>query len=377
MKIITISRRNFIKFITLFLISKDLYSSTPNKINDVRNFFDKSLKRYRFVFDSKDKIEYEVYKDKNIIKFIFKNSMFSSNLNQIRIDKNYVKNISITKIKNNIEVKFYLNQPLNLNYFSITPQDKKGHRFVVDLTTDKIIYTKKINNNKKIKKIIAIDAGHGGKDPGAVGKRGTKEKNVVYDISKRIFSELKKYKNVKPVLVRKGDYYIPLRKRTLIARENKADLFISIHADAARNRKASGSSVYVLSQKGATSEAAKWLANKENSVDLIGGLSLDDKDNQLAKILLDLSQSASIESSLSVAKTILRSLAKLNRLHSKRVEQAGFVVLKSPDIPSLLVETAFLSNSEEEKKLKSKRFREKVAKSIAKGIISSIEKKII
>ncbi|GIR93120.1 MAG: hypothetical protein CM15mP93_13070 [Thiotrichaceae bacterium] len=126
MKIITISRRNFIKFITLFLISKDLYSSTPNKINDVRNFFDKSLKRYRFVFDSKDKIKYEVYKDKNIIKFIFKNSMFSSNLNQIRIDKNYVKNISITKIKNNIEVKFYLNQPLNLNYFSITPQDKKG-----------------------------------------------------------------------------------------------------------------------------------------------------------------------------------------------------------------------------------------------------------
>ena len=377
MKIITISRRNFIKFITLFLISKDLYSSTPNKINDVRNFFDKSLKRYRFVFDSKDKIEYEVYKNKDIIKFIFKNSMFSSNLNQIRIDKNYVKNISITKIKNNIEVKFYLNQPLNLNYFSITPQDKKGHRFVVDLTTDKIIYTKKINNNKKIKKIIAIDAGHGGKDPGAVGKRGTKEKNVVYDISKRIFSELKKYKNVKPVLVRKGDYYIPLRKRTLIARENKADLFISIHADAARNRKASGSSVYVLSQKGATSEAAKWLANKENSVDLIGGLSLDDKDNQLAKILLDLSQSASIESSLSVAKTILSSLAKLNRLHSKRVEQAGFVVLKSPDIPSLLVETAFLSNSEEEKKLKSKRFREKVAKSIAKGIISSIEKRII
>jgi len=179
------------------------------------------------------------------------------------------------------------------------------------------------------------------------------------------------------VLVRKGDYYIPLRKRTLIARENKADLFISIHADAARNRKASGSSVYVLSQKGATSEAAKWLANKENSVDLIGGLSLDDKDNQLAKILLDLSQSASIESSLSVAKTILSSLAKLNRLHSKRVEQAGFVVLKSPDIPSLLVETAFLSNSEEEKKLKSKRFREKVAKSIAKGIISSIEKRII
>jgi hypothetical protein len=121
MKIITISRRNFIKLITLFLISKDLYSSTPNKINDVRNFFDKSLKRYRFVFDSKDKIEYEVYKDKDIIKFIFKNSMFSSNLNQIRIDKNYVKNISITKIKNNIEVKFYLNQPLNLNYFSITP----------------------------------------------------------------------------------------------------------------------------------------------------------------------------------------------------------------------------------------------------------------
>ena len=117
MKIITISRRNFIKFITLFLISKDLYSSTPNKINDVRNFFDKSLKRYRFVFDSKDKIKYEVYKDKNIIKFIFKNSMFSSNLNQIRIDKNYVKNISITKIKNNIEVKFYLNQPLNILRF--------------------------------------------------------------------------------------------------------------------------------------------------------------------------------------------------------------------------------------------------------------------
>ena len=234
-----------------------------------------------------------------------------------------------------------------------------NHRLVVDLyETDKKSVSpvktvktvpKKISSGKR-DIIVAIDAGHGGEDPGAVGYKRTKEKHVVLKIAKELARLLKETPGYKPVLIRTGDYYIGLRERTRKAREANADLFISIHADAFHNPKAYGSSVFVLSDRGATSEEARFLADKENEADLVGGVSLDDKDDHVAMTLLDLSMTATRGSSLSVGKSILQNMGHISRLHKKRVEEAAFVVLKAPDIPALLIETGFISNPGEAKK---------------------------
>ena len=218
--------------------------------------------------------------------------------------------------------------------------------------------------------IVAIDAGHGGKDPGARGKQGTKEKEVVLAIAKKLQALLKKQAGIKPVMVRSGDYFIPLRKRIVIARQAGADLFISIHADAIKKRHVQGASVYTLSNRGASSEAARWLAKHENAADLVGGVSLDDKGGMLASVLLDMSQSATKEASYKVADKVLKNFGRVGKLHSHRVQSAGFMVLKSPDIPSILVETAFISNPGEEKKLRSSHHQQKMAAAIYKGILS-------
>ena len=216
--------------------------------------------------------------------------------------------------------------------------------------------------------IVAIDPGHGGEDPGALGKRGTKEKVVVMQISKKLKKLIDAEPNMKAVLIRNGDYFVPLATRVKKARAAKADIFVSIHADAFRKRSVSGSGVYALSDRGASSAFAKFLANQENEADLIGGVSIDDKDPILAKTLLDLSQSATINDSLRLGKQVLLEIKKVNNLHKKYVEQAGFAVLKAPDIPSILIETAFISNPEEEKNLRSTAFQNKLAKSILSGI---------
>ena len=281
--------------------------------------------------------------------------------------------------------KFFLTLILILSSCSYNEIEvsKKNIRFdetnYLTFYTDKKIDAELRKEKIKLKKkyTIVIDPGHGGKDPGAVGRGGTLEKDIVLSISKKLYKLLNKEENIKPVLIRTKDYYIPLRQRIKKARKYKADLFISIHADAARNRKARGSSVYVLSQHGATSEAAKWLANKENSADLIGGVSIEDKDNVLAQVILDLSQSATIETSIKAASVLLSKIGKVSKLHLKNIEQAGFVVLKSPDIPSILVETAFLSNSKEEKKLRTKKFQNNIAKALRDGIIEIIKRGII
>jgi N-acetylmuramoyl-L-alanine amidase len=216
--------------------------------------------------------------------------------------------------------------------------------------------------------VIAIDAGHGGVDPGASGKRGTREKTVVLEIAKALAARINAEPGMKAVLTRDGDYFISLKERTLRARRAKADLFVSIHADAIANPDVSGSSVYVLSERGASSEAARWLAERENAADLKGGIKLDDKDAVLANVLLDLSQTASISASMVAAENILKSLDKIGEVRKPRVQQAGFVVLKSPDIPSMLVETAFISNKEDERKLSMPSHRAKLANAIFAGI---------
>jgi N-acetylmuramoyl-L-alanine amidase len=216
--------------------------------------------------------------------------------------------------------------------------------------------------------IIAIDAGHGGEDPGARGRGGTHEKDVTLAIARRLKTHIDQEPNMRAVLIRDGDYYIPLHMRVQKARRVNADLFVSVHADAFIKPHARGSSVFALSERGATSVAANWLAKRENEADLIGGVNLDVQDPYLKRTLLDLSQTATINDSLKLAKSVLTELGEINTLHKPHVEQAGFAVLKSPDIPSILVETAFISNPQEERRLRDPAYQNKMADAILSGI---------
>ena len=255
--------------------------------------------------------------------------------------------------------------------FQLEPNQYYGHRLVIDLHGGKAGATpaKPAGGLARPRDvIIAIDAGHGGEDPGAIGPGGTYEKDVVLQISKTLARAINRERGMRAVLIREGDYYMSLRKRILSARRHKADLFLSIHADAFPNRKVQGASVYTLSRRGASSEAARWLAERENAADLVGGVSLDDKDDVLASVLLDLSQTASLEASIDVADRVLKGLQRVGKVHKKSVQSAGFAVLKSPDIPSILIETAFISNPSEEKKLLSHKHRGKLAGAIVAGL---------
>lgn len=216
--------------------------------------------------------------------------------------------------------------------------------------------------------VIALDAGHGGEDPGALGRRGTREKDVTLSIARKLKEQIDSTSGMRAVLIRDGDYFIPLSGRVEKARRAHADLFVSIHADAFIKPHARGSSVFALSEGGATSASARWLAKKENEADLIGGVNLAVKDPYLARTLLDLSQTATINDSMKLAKHVLNELGGINTLHRGRVEQAGFAVLKSPDVPSILVETAFISNPTEERRLKDLAYQEKMAGAILSGI---------
>lgn len=224
--------------------------------------------------------------------------------------------------------------------------------------------------------VIAIDPGHGGEDPGAVGKTyRTKEKDVVLSISKILYQEINALPGFKAILTRSSDYFVPLNRRVLKARAAKADFFVSIHADAWVKTTAKGSSVFCLNNKGKVSSANSWLAKNQNNADLIGGANINTKDQRLAKILMDMSFTAQISESLSYGGKILRELSRINKLHKSRVEQANFAVLKAPDIPSVLVETAFISNPGEERLLRSKSFQRKVARAIGNGILSGFNRK--
>jgi N-acetylmuramoyl-L-alanine amidase len=215
---------------------------------------------------------------------------------------------------------------------------------------------------------VAIDAGHGGEDPGARGRSGTQEKDVTLAIARKLKERIDREPNMRAVLTRDGDYYIPLHVRVQKARRVNADLFVSIHADAFVKPHARGSSVFALSERGASSAAARWLARRENEADLIGGVNLDVKDLQLKQTLLDLSQTATINDSLKLGKAVLSELGEINTLHKSSVEQAGFAVLKAPDIPSILVETAFISNPQEEGKLRSDSYQTKLAEALVQGM---------
>jgi N-acetylmuramoyl-L-alanine amidase len=215
---------------------------------------------------------------------------------------------------------------------------------------------------------VAIDAGHGGEDPGAKGRNGTFEKDVTLAIARRLKAAVDELPNMRAVLVRDGDYFVPLHNRVVKARAVQADLFISIHADAFIKPHARGSSVFALSERGATSAAARWIAKRENDADLIGGVNIDVPDPFLKKVLIDLSQTATINDSLKLGRAVLSELGTVNSLHKSRVEQAGFAVLKAPDMPSILVETAFISNPQEEERLNDEAYQDKLARALANGV---------
>ncbi|MEM1243627.1 MAG: N-acetylmuramoyl-L-alanine amidase [Pseudomonadota bacterium] len=299
----------------------------------------------------------------------------------------FIKDIRTSHNHTRMRFVFDLNKKVIPKAFLLRPNSIHGYRLVLDLSSPheqalhahaaKHIKKLKIKPYKTVKKIrdekrdiiVVIDPGHGGKDPGATGPHGIHEKNVVLAISKDLQRKLNKVDGIHALLTRKGDYYISLRERLRIARKDKGDFFVAIHADAFYNRRARGASIFALSQRGATSEAARWLAEKENYSEL-GGIDLADKSYTLRSVLIDLSQTATIQQSLQVGGFVLRSLARVTALHHDGVEQARFVVLKSPDIPSLLIETGFLTNAQEEKRLSSPWYRERVAKAIARGIVS-------
>lgn len=257
-----------------------------------------------------------------------------------------------------------------------TTADKPAEKAVekpADKPVDKPV-EKPVKQAKPGQKIItiAVDAGHGGEDPGARGAKGSHEKNITLAIARKLKQQIDAEENMQAILIRDGDYFVPLGDRVKKARAAKADLFISIHADSFINSTAKGSSVFALSERGATSAGARYLAKKENAVDLIGGVAIDTRDMDLARTLLDLSQTATIHDSIRMGKAVLGRISKINTLHSKYVEQAAFAVLKSPDIPSILVETAFISNPEEEARLNDDGYQDKLVNAILSGVKSYI-----
>lgn len=263
--------------------------------------------------------------------------------------------------------------------FELPKHGDKPDRLVIDLydakqetvkTVDSVAAVQEVSTSRR-DIIIAIDAGHGGEDPGAIGPKKLREKDVVLAIAKQMAKDINATRGYTAKLIRDGDYYIPLKERRNKARDMRADLFISIHADAFHNPRAQGASVFALSRTGATSETARFLASKENDADLIGGVggvSLNDKDDVLAGVLVDLSMTATLTSSLEVGEQVLNKMGRISKLHKTRVEQAGFAVLKSPDVPSILVETGFISNPHEAGKLATQSYRKHMAKAIFDGV---------
>lgn len=276
--------------------------------------------------------------------------------------------------------------------FTLKPMGEYGHRLVIDLyaaqpsdPSQSLAKGKPVPEQQADKAaanplkyarlmMVAIDAGHGGEDPGAKGANGSYEKHITLSVARRLKEKIDAEPGMRAYLTRDGDYFIPLHDRVNKARAVKADLFVSIHADAFIKPEARGSSVFALSENGATSAAARWLAKKENEADLIGGINIDVKDKFLKRTLIDLSQTATINDSLKLARHVLNEIGDINTLHKEHVEQAGFAVLKAPDIPSILVETAFISNPEEEKKLTDEAYQDKLAGAILSGIKAYFDK---
>ncbi len=341
--------------------------------------------KLRLVFDLSGPVQYKTFSltspDRLIIDL--SGAGLSGDFSQLAL-----KNSGITSIRSghfgqsDTRIVLDLVEPMQLNSFVLPPQEGQGHRLVLDLTNATraprqiaaepaplVAPVDKAHPKRDI--IVVVDPGHGGKDPGAIGSKGQREKDVVLSIAQLLAKRLKREKGFDVKLVRNDDFFVPLRKRVDIARQHKADMFISVHADAAPRLTASGASVYALSEGGANSATARFMAQRENGADLLGAttlLNLKDKDPMLAGVILDMSMNATIASSLQLGSSVLGSLQNITSLHQKRVEQAGFAVLKSPDVPSILVETGFISNPRDAQRLVTARHQQAVADGLFEGL---------
>ena len=303
---------------------------------------------------------------------------------QLTADDPYISAIRIGKYRPGVmRLVLDLKSAIKPSVFQLQPLEQYGHRLVVDIypaqaaqasnsTQPAMVEPAKVSRQAvpQYARLItvAIDAGHGGEDPGAIGANGSHEKVITLALAKKLKQKIDAQENMRAVLIRDGDYFVPLGQRVIKARGAKADLFLSIHADAFIKPQARGSSVFALSENGATSVAARWLAKKENDADLVGGINVDVKDPFLKRTLIDLSQTATINDSLRLGHAVLKEIGGVNTLHKSHVEQAEFAVLKAPDIPSILIETAFISNPEEEKRLNDPNYQDKLVDAIISGI---------
>ncbi len=301
----------------------------------------------------------------------------NASLSDLSLDDTPLRGVrSAVRDNRDLRVVFDLKQGVRPRSFLLPAEGGQGDRLVIDLH-DNEVRERRVEpasepaGNRSRDVIIAIDAGHGGSDPGAIGPGGLREKDVVLDIGERLVELINSKPGFSAKLIRTGDYYVPLSRRRDLARQMQADLMVSVHADAFTHPSARGASVFALSRRGATSETARFLAQRENEADRIhgvGGISLDDKDEMLAGVLVDLSMTSTLNDSLRVGDSVLKSMDSVARLHKPRVEQANFAVLRSPDVPSILVETGFISNPEEARKLSTSAYRRQMAESIARGV---------
>ncbi|MBA1146995.1 N-acetylmuramoyl-L-alanine amidase [Ectothiorhodospiraceae bacterium WFHF3C12] len=340
-------------------------------IKDIRTWA--GPERTRVVFDLTEPTDHSLFTLSNPQRVVidFKSAAMNPRLTDAVPEEGVLARIrSAPRDRRDLRVVFDTRTDVEPKSFLVQPNEKYGHRLVVDLEPKQADRDGPVKTAPESRRelVIAIDAGHGGEDPGAIGKRGTYEKDVVLAVARKLANLIEKEPGMRPLLIRGKDYYLGLRERTRKAREGGADIFVSIHADAIENRTVRGSSVYTLSRQGASTEVARLLAERENSADRIGGVSLEDKDDVVASVLVDLSRAATVESSNALASTILSQLNTVGAVHKHSVEHAGFVVLKSLDMPSVLVELAFISNPTEEQRLRSGDYQWALARSLRDGL---------
>jgi N-acetylmuramoyl-L-alanine amidase len=366
---------------TLLLVLGMLAGATALavEVHDVRLW--RAPDHTRIVFDLTGPVEHRLMVLENPTRIVVdvEDTSLKTSLDDLALADTPVKRVrSGVREGNDLRVVLDMNGAVKPRSFVLIANEQAGDRLVVDLYdrssgsagADTATVKKSVSQTSKRDIIIAIDAGHGGEDPGALGPKRLREKDVVMAIAKELNRLFEVDKGFKPTMIRSGDYYISLKGRRDLARKRQADLFVSVHADAFKNKQAHGASVYALSTKGATSTAARYLAQRENAADLVGGVSLSDKDDVLAGVLADLSMTSTLDTSLKLGGQVLGQVDNVARLHKREVEQAGFAVLKSPDIPSILVETGFISNPSEANKLANRGYQKKMALAIHSGIKS-------
>ena len=392
MNTLTQARRLFLKklagisaLMTLPVVSNQSYAETSAPALTGVRVAQTNPDHTRVVFDLSANVDHDLFtlSDPNRVVIDLKDVRKSSALVSSDNETELLKSIrSAVRKSDDLRIVLDLKGKVRPRSFMLQPDSNNGYRLVVDMHATQLSPTpiktsREKREEKKQQVVIAIDPGHGGRDPGAVGRNGTKEKDVTLAMAKKLAKIVNNTPGYKAVLTRTSDQYIVLRKRVEKARSHQADLFVSLHADAYKSPRVEGASVYALSLNGASSEAARWIAEKENASDLIGGISLDDKDDLIASVLLDLSQTATIQDSLELGSEILNHLGKVGKLNKEHVQQAGFAVLKAPDMPSILIETAFISNPKEERRLKSSIHQKKIAHAIFSGIKNHVKDRLV